>query len=89
MADVRPLMWAYKFVREIAHRMPHFRGEPAPLHPAFAPDSAAAVVGHADGPVALDAPRIKYSEEDDRALEAFVRATGACLLFAIFASRAS
>jgi len=89
MADVMPLMWAYKFVREIAHRMPHFRGEPAPLHPAFAPDSAAAVVGHADGPVALDAPRIKYSEEDDRALEAFVRATGACRLFAIFASRAS
>ena len=77
MADVKPLTWAYKFVREIARRMPHFRGEPAPLHPAFAPDSAAAVVEHAEGPVPLDAPRINYSEEDERALEAYARATGA------------
>jgi alcohol oxidase len=68
-------MWAYKFVREIARRMPHFRGEPASLYPAFAPDSAAAVIEHANGPVAFDAPRIKYSEEDERALEAYVRAT--------------
>lgn len=64
-------------MREIARRMPHFRGEPAPLHPAFAPDSAAAIVEHAEGPVALDASRIKYSEEDERALEAYARAAGA------------
>ena len=76
MADVRPLTWAYKFVREIARRMPHFRGEPAPLHPPFAPDSAATVVEHAEGPLPLDAPRIKYSEEDEHVLEAYARATG-------------
>jgi alcohol oxidase len=77
MADVTPLMWAYKCVREIARRMPHFRGEPTALYPAFAPDGAAAVIEHAEGPVAFDTPRIKYSEEDERALEAYVRATGA------------
>ena len=75
MADVKPLMWGYKIAREIARRMPHFRGEPAPLHPAFSPDSAAAIVEHAEGPVALDSSRINYSDEDDRAIEAFTRAT--------------
>jgi len=68
-------MWGYKFSREIARRMPHFRGEPSALHPAFAPGSAAAVVEHAEGPVAFDTPRIEYSDEDERAIEAFARAT--------------
>ncbi|KAH8988749.1 alcohol oxidase-like protein [Lactarius hatsudake] len=72
--DVQPLTWGYKFAREIARRMPHFRGEPPVLHPAFAPSGPAAVVAHAEGPVSFDAPRIVYSEEDERALEAFVRA---------------
>ncbi|KAH9053397.1 alcohol oxidase-like protein [Lactarius vividus] len=36
-ADVQPLTWGYKFSREIARRMPHFRGEPPELHPPFAP----------------------------------------------------
>ncbi|KAH9046729.1 alcohol oxidase-like protein [Lactarius hengduanensis] len=53
---------------------PHFRGEPPVLHPEFAPGGPAAVVAHAEGPVSFDAPRIVYSEEDDRALEAFARA---------------
>lgn len=75
MADVKPLMWGYKFVREIGRRMPHFRGEPAALHPAFSPDGAAAIVEHADGPVSLNVPRIEYSDEDERALEAYTRAT--------------
>lgn len=75
MADVKPLMWGYKFVREIGRRMPHFRGEPAALHPAFSPDGAAAVVEHADGPVSLNVPRIEYEDEDERALEAYTRAT--------------
>lgn len=43
------------------------RGEPAPL---------AAVIEHAEGLMALDAPRIEYSEEAERALEAYTRATG-------------
>ncbi|KAI9434105.1 alcohol oxidase-like protein [Lactarius indigo] len=73
-ADVQPLTWGYKFTREIARRMPHFRGEPAVLHPAFAPGGAAAVIADAEGPISFDAPRIVYSEEDERVLESFARA---------------
>ena len=77
MADVKLLMWAYKFSREIARRIPHFRGEPTALHPMFSPGGSASVVEHTEGPVALDAPRIVYSDGDERALEAYVRAVGA------------
>ncbi|KAF8462186.1 alcohol oxidase-like protein, partial [Russula ochroleuca] len=75
MADVKTLTWGYKFSREIARRMPYFRGEPAARHPAFAPGSAAAIIPHAEGHIAFDTPRIEYSEEDERALETFARAT--------------
>src|ERR1700761_6825617 len=77
---MQPLIWGYKFTREIARRMPHFRGEPPALHPASMPGGPASVVAHAEGPIAFDTPRIVYSEEDERALEAFVRANGALLL---------
>lgn len=77
MADVKLLVWSYKFSREIARRMPHFRGEPAVLHPMFSPGGPASVVEHAEGPVGMDVPRIVYSDEDERALEAYVRAMGA------------
>jgi hypothetical protein len=80
MADVQPLIWGYKFTREIARRMPHFRGEPPILHPAFAPGGPASVLALAEGPVPMDAPRIVYSEEDERALEEFARAQGMSLL---------
>jgi alcohol oxidase len=76
-ADVRPLTWAYKFTREVARRMPHFRGEPHMLHPAFAPGGPASIIEHADGPIAFDTPQIVYSEDDERALEAFAYAKGA------------
>jgi alcohol oxidase len=75
-ADVRPLTWGYKFLREIARRMPHFRGEPPVLHPAFPLGGPASVIAHADGPIPFDTPRIVYSEEDERALEEFARAEG-------------
>ena len=89
MADVRPLAWGYKFVREIAQRMPHFRGEPPTMHPAFNPGGTAAIVEHADGPVAFDAAPIVYSEEDERVLETYARATSACLIFTPHASSPS
>ncbi len=73
---MQPVTWGYKFLREIARRMPHFRGEPPLLHPAFAPGGPASVVAHAEGPVPFDVPRIVYSEEDERVLEEFVRAQG-------------
>ena len=56
--------------------MPHFRGEPPVLHPAFAPGGPASVLAHVEGPVAFDAPSIVYSEEDERTLDEFVRAQG-------------
>ena len=77
---MQPLIWGYKFAREVARRMPHFRGEPAALHPAFAPGGPASIVAHAEGPVAFDTPRIVYSEDDERALEAYARANGPLLL---------
>jgi hypothetical protein len=80
MADIAPLMWAYKFAREIARRMPHFRGEPPAFHPAFSLGGAAAIIEHAEGAIPFDAPRIVYSEEDEAALEKYVRATGAWLI---------
>ena len=73
---MQPLMWGYKFMREIGRRMPHYRGELSTLHPTFAPGGSASLVEHAEGPVPLDAPRTVYSEEDERALETFVRANG-------------
>ena len=78
---MQPLIWGYKFTREIARRMPHFRGEPGVLHPGFAAGGPASVIEHAEGPIPFDTPRIVYSEEDERVLEAFVRENGACLPF--------
>ena len=60
--------------------MPHFRGEQPVQHPAFAPGGPASIVPHAEGPFPPDAPRIVYSEEDERALEEFARAQGVSLL---------
>ncbi len=77
VADVRPMTWAYKATREIARRMPHFRGESPMLHPSFAPGRPASVIEHADGPIPFDSPHVVYSEEDERALETFARAKGA------------
>jgi alcohol oxidase len=56
--------------------MAHFRGEPAVAHPAFAPGGPASIIEHADGPVALDAPRVVYSEEDERVIETYIRKRG-------------
>ena len=77
---MQPLIWGYKSMREIARRMPQFRGEPPALHPAFAPGGPASTVAHAEGPVVFDAPRIVYSDDDERAIETFVRANGTLLL---------
>ena len=57
--------------------MPHFRGEPSVLHPAFPLGGPASVIENANGPIPFDTPRIVYSEEDERVLEEFTRAQGA------------
>ncbi|KAI0030688.1 alcohol oxidase-like protein [Vararia minispora EC-137] len=74
MADVRPLMWGYKQTREISRRMAYFRGEVPGLHPSFPEGSNAGLLTKADGPIPFDAPPIEYSEEDDKAVEAYQRA---------------
>ena len=76
MADVTLLVWAYKHTREIARRLPLFRGEPPSLHPQFPEGSKAAAVPEADGPFPMDAERIVYTNEDNNAIEQFIRATG-------------
>ncbi|KAJ7187783.1 GMC oxidoreductase-domain-containing protein [Mycena filopes] len=69
--DVAALRWGYKKGREILRRLPAFRGALPPAHPAFAASSPAA---HTDtAPVALDAPKIVYSAEDDKAIDAYLR----------------
>lgn len=50
-----------------------YRGELPSGHPRFPAGSAAAAQPAADGPVAADAPRIRYTAEDDAAIERAVR----------------
>ncbi|THH13767.1 hypothetical protein EW146_g6490 [Bondarzewia mesenterica] len=72
IADVKPLVWGYKFTCEIARRMPAFRGKCAPLHSKFPKGSNAALVE--DGmPFPLDTPKVVYSSEDDEAIEKYIR----------------
>lgn len=72
--DVKKHIWAYKITREMWRRMPIFRGELASNHPRFSPDSKAAVIEKADGPIMTDdAARIEYSPEDDKAIDQKVR----------------
>ncbi|EIM87866.1 alcohol oxidase-like protein [Stereum hirsutum FP-91666 SS1] len=76
MADVRPLVWGYKFTREIARRMPVFRGELAEMHPKFPNGSKAALIHETDkgsGPLDLNAPMAEYGPEDDAAIEKYTR----------------
>ncbi|KAJ7493700.1 GMC oxidoreductase-domain-containing protein [Mycena latifolia] len=72
--DLMVLRWAYKWSRELARRMDSYRGEYAPGHPQFL-EGSQAMCGDAEGPVETSAPEIQYSEEDDKAIDAFHRAT--------------
>ncbi|KAF8686301.1 GMC oxidoreductase [Rhizoctonia solani] len=72
-ADVDVQIWAYKQAREIARRLPQYRGEFAPLHPKFPEDSAARCV-KLDGPPDVDNVKdIVYTPEDNKAIEAYLR----------------
>ncbi|KAJ7687149.1 hypothetical protein B0H17DRAFT_1070643 [Mycena rosella] len=69
--NVIALRWASKKAREITWRLPAFCGALAPAHPNFAPGSPAA---HFETtPVPLDAPKVIYSAEDDKAIRANMR----------------
>lgn len=71
--DLKKLIWAYKKQREIARRMPSFRGEVASDHPRFPPGSKAACVRLAASPVAASVRDVEYGDEDDRAIEQWIR----------------
>ncbi|KAK0231695.1 GMC oxidoreductase-domain-containing protein [Armillaria nabsnona] len=72
-ADVAALRWGYKKGLELVRRLGVYRGPLAPAHPQFGAGSAAAAALAENGPVALDAPKITYSKEDDEAIEANIR----------------
>lgn len=71
--DLKKHIWAYKLQREMWRRMSIFRGELASSHPVFPEDSEAAVIEKADGPIFDGDKRIKYTAEDDKAIEKKVR----------------
>ncbi|TCD66633.1 hypothetical protein EIP91_001100 [Steccherinum ochraceum] len=70
--DMELHVFAYKLCREFTRRMACFRGEYPPTHPKFSKTSLAAI-NEEPTPVALDAPDITYTEEDNNAIRNYVR----------------
>ena len=73
--DFALLKWGYKRAREFARRMTCYRGEYVPNHPQFA-DTSSALCKSEIKPVAIDTPDIKYTDDDEQALEAYTRKYG-------------
>ncbi|KAK6583677.1 hypothetical protein PZA11_003407 [Diplocarpon coronariae] len=69
-SDLKKQLWAYKMSREIARRLPYYTGELELGHPKFAPGSDAALT---NGSLRGDVKDIEYSEEDDKAIEDWIR----------------
>ena len=69
------MRFGYKLALEFARRMPCYDGEFVPGHPEF-PEGSEATVHASAKPVQVDAPRIRYTTEDDKALEAGIRKLG-------------
>ncbi|KAG9090208.1 hypothetical protein FS749_000743 [Ceratobasidium sp. UAMH 11750] len=74
--DVDIHVWGYKKAREVARRMPHYRGEYVPMHPKFLEGSAAACAMYDSPPDAPTIKNIEYTAEDNAAIEAFIRQFG-------------
>ncbi len=73
--DLHILRWAYKHTRELARRMPMYRGEVASEHPEF-PEGSEAIAHAAEGPVSVSAPKIGYTEADNKAIDEFNKRFG-------------
>ncbi|KAL8380771.1 hypothetical protein RB595_005181 [Gaeumannomyces hyphopodioides] len=71
--DVKKMIWGYKKQREIARRMPCYRGEVASDHPRWPLGSKAACVRLAAAPVAAEVRDVEYDAEDDRKIEEWIR----------------
>ncbi|ORY79529.1 hypothetical protein BCR37DRAFT_349691 [Protomyces lactucae-debilis] len=66
--DIQVLMYCYKKNREIARRLKTYRGEFAPSHPPFDPNSAAAIDGFKE-----EEKEVVYTEADDVVLRKWVK----------------
>lgn len=78
-ADIKKQLWAYKMQRELARRLPYYRGELELGHPKFPASSGAALnsipIDSEDAkPKSIPGDdRIQYSKEDDELIEDWVR----------------
>lgn len=70
------MRYVWKLCREHGRRMSSYRGEYAPDFPKFPAGSGAAVSPHHNTPIPTDAPDIVYTEEDDKAIDDFLKANG-------------
>jgi alcohol oxidase len=70
-SDVKKQLWAYKMSRDIARRLPYYKGELALGHPQFAEGSSARLVDARgeDG----ELKELVYSAEDDAVIENWIR----------------
>ena len=69
-SDIKKQLWAYKMSREIARRLPYYKGELELGHPKFPEGSKAALF---DGAMSGDVQDIQYTKEDDAAIEEWIR----------------
>jgi alcohol oxidase len=69
-SDIKKQLWGYKITREIARRLPYYKGELELGHPKFAPGSKAALCS---GEISGEIKDIEYSKEDDEAIEEWIR----------------
>ena len=74
-SDLPLLGWLYKKSRELARRMPSYRGEVPAYHSKF-PAGSPAAVKERDLPVSTTAPDIVYSDADNEAISKYHRDTG-------------
>ncbi|KAK4654209.1 hypothetical protein QC762_000340 [Podospora pseudocomata] len=70
--DIKMHIWLYKTQREIARRMPLYRGEVTPCHPPFPPSSKASAV-HLNQPLNGKVNNISYTPQDDAIIEQHIR----------------
>ncbi len=65
---------AWKVCREYGRRMTSYNGESIPDMPNFPAGSGAAAPPNHNTPISIDAPDIVYTEEDDKAINDFLKA---------------
>ena len=75
--DILPHVLGYKQQREIARRMPSFRGEVRETHPPFPETSAARCIEFptAEQRAEMVKTRVTYSEEDNKIIKTWVENT--------------